>query len=350
MAWPATSSLIAHVRHPRCRDDRQGHRLPVDVEVRVPGRGRARSPAASTASQRPACARTRRARSARADPTRTTCSTSTTQLVLPVDTKIRFVITADDVIHAWWVPALGWKQDAIPGIVNEAWTDIEEPGIYRGQCAELCGKDHGFMPIVVRRCRKDEFEQWLAAEEGRRAPAPAPRQPPRLRRRATQRRRAADAAPAPPTTAPIAQQADRRPHRASARQATTHPDSPRRTTTTTATSRASSNAGSSRPTTRTSARCTWSSASSCSSSARRMCGVIRLELIEPGPAVRAARVLQPDDHHARAGDDLRRRDAGLRRPGQLDDPAADRRAGHGAAAHEQLVVLDPAVRLHACCC
>ncbi|MBL1958230.1 cytochrome c oxidase subunit II, partial [Klebsiella pneumoniae] len=67
-------------------------------------------------------------------------------LVLPTDTKIRFVITADDVIHAWWVPSLGWKQDAIPGLINEAWTEIKKPGIYRGQCAELCGKDHGFMP------------------------------------------------------------------------------------------------------------------------------------------------------------------------------------------------------------
>ncbi len=92
------------------------------------------------------------------------------QLVLPTNTKIRFVITADDVIHAWWVPALGWKQDAIPGIVNEAWTDIKEPGIYRGQCAELCGKDHGFMPIVVKAVPKAEFEQWLASKK----PAPAP--------------------------------------------------------------------------------------------------------------------------------------------------------------------------------
>src|SRR3546814_12330563 len=65
-------------------------------------------------------------------------------LVLPVDTKVRFVITADDVIHSWWVPALGWKQDAIPGIVNEAWADIQTPGIYRGQCTQLCGKDQGF--------------------------------------------------------------------------------------------------------------------------------------------------------------------------------------------------------------
>ena len=95
------------------------------------------------------------------------------QLVLPVDTKIRFVLTADDVIHAWWVPALGWKQDAIPGFVNEAWAQIEKPGIYRGQCAELCGKDHGFMPIVVRAVSKDEYATWLAAEQARRAP-PAP--------------------------------------------------------------------------------------------------------------------------------------------------------------------------------
>ena len=94
-------------------------------------------------------------------------------LVLPTDTKIRFVITADDVIHAWWVPALGWKQDAIPGIVNEAWTDISEPGIYRGQCAELCGKDHGFMPIVVKAVSKGEFRQWLDAQKAGQAPATA---------------------------------------------------------------------------------------------------------------------------------------------------------------------------------
>lgn len=93
-------------------------------------------------------------------------------LVLPADTKIRFLITADDVIHAWWVPALGWKQDAIPGIINEAWTEVKTPGLYRGQCAELCGKDHGFMPIVVKVVPKAEFEQWLAAERAKNAPAP----------------------------------------------------------------------------------------------------------------------------------------------------------------------------------
>ncbi|WP_439450674.1 cytochrome c oxidase subunit II [Stenotrophomonas sp. ATs4] len=91
------------------------------------------------------------------------------RLVLPVDTKVRFVITSDDVIHAWWVPALGWKQDAIPGFINEAWTSIEQPGVYRGQCAELCGKDHGFMPVVVEAVSKEDFKQWLA----QRKPAPA---------------------------------------------------------------------------------------------------------------------------------------------------------------------------------
>jgi cytochrome c oxidase subunit 2 len=103
-------------------------------------------------------------------------------LVLPTDTKIRFVITADDVIHAWWVPALGWKQDAIPGFINEAWTNIKQPGVYRGQCAELCGKDHGFMPIVVKALPRAEFESYLAAEVAARdetartaqAAAPAP--------------------------------------------------------------------------------------------------------------------------------------------------------------------------------
>ena len=96
------------------------------------------------------------------------------ELVLPTDTKVRFVITADDVIHSWWVPALGFKQDAIPGIINEAWTEIREPGVYRGQCAELCGKDHAFMPIVVRAVPRDEFDQWLAARKADNAPAPAP--------------------------------------------------------------------------------------------------------------------------------------------------------------------------------
>jgi cytochrome c oxidase subunit II len=75
------------------------------------------------------------------------------------------VVTADDVIHAWWVPALGWKQDAIPGIINTAWTEIRTPGVYRGVCAELCGKDHGFMPIVVKAVPREEYDAWLAAQK-----------------------------------------------------------------------------------------------------------------------------------------------------------------------------------------
>ena len=87
-------------------------------------------------------------------------------VVLPAETKIKFLITADDVIHSWWVPALGWKRDAIPGFINEAWTEIMEPGIYRGQCAELCGKDHGFMPIVLKVLPKDEYREWVRAQQG----------------------------------------------------------------------------------------------------------------------------------------------------------------------------------------
>ena len=82
-------------------------------------------------------------------------------LVVPVGKKIRFVITANDVIHAWWVPALAIKKDAIPGYVNEVWTKIDVPGTYRGVCAELCGRDHGFMPIVVKALPEAEYKTWL---------------------------------------------------------------------------------------------------------------------------------------------------------------------------------------------
>jgi len=90
-------------------------------------------------------------------------------IVLPVGKKVRFLVTANDVIHAWWVPQLGVKKDAIPGFINEVWAKVEEPGIYRGQCAELCGKDHGFMPIVVSAVSQEDFTKWVAAQKDKAA-------------------------------------------------------------------------------------------------------------------------------------------------------------------------------------
>jgi cytochrome c oxidase subunit 2 len=86
-------------------------------------------------------------------------------LVIPANKKVRFLITSDDVIHSWWVPAFAVKQDANPGFINEAWTNVDEPGIYRGQCAELCGKDHGFMPIVVEVKSVADYEIWLGEQK-----------------------------------------------------------------------------------------------------------------------------------------------------------------------------------------
>lgn len=88
-------------------------------------------------------------------------------LVIPTGKKVRFLMTSDDVIHSWWVPAFAIKKDANPGFINEAWTRVDEPGIYRGQCAELCGKDHGFMPIVVIAKTPDDYLAWVAQEESR---------------------------------------------------------------------------------------------------------------------------------------------------------------------------------------
>ncbi|PPC76330.1 cytochrome c oxidase subunit II [Pokkaliibacter plantistimulans] len=86
-------------------------------------------------------------------------------LVLPVGKKVRFLVTSNDVIHSWWVPDLAVKRDAIPGFINEAWTKIERSGTYRGQCAELCGKDHGFMPIVVEAKSEQEYSAWVANKQ-----------------------------------------------------------------------------------------------------------------------------------------------------------------------------------------
>lgn len=86
-------------------------------------------------------------------------------LVVPTGKKVRLLLTANDVIHSWWVPALGVKQDAIPGYVRDTWFKVDKPGVYRGQCAELCGKDHGFMPIVVDARSPEDYQRWLAAKK-----------------------------------------------------------------------------------------------------------------------------------------------------------------------------------------
>ena len=86
-------------------------------------------------------------------------------MVIPVDTKVRFLITGNDVIHSWWVPQLAVKRDAIPGFINETWTKADTVGVYRGQCAELCGEKHGFMPIVVNVVSQEEYEEWLGAKQ-----------------------------------------------------------------------------------------------------------------------------------------------------------------------------------------
>jgi cytochrome c oxidase subunit 2 len=95
------------------------------------------------------------------------------RLVVPVNKKIRFLTTAGDVIHAWWVPALGWKRDAVPGFINESWATIQEEGVYRGQCAELCGKDHGFMPIVVEAVSDSVYAAWVEKMQATAAQADA---------------------------------------------------------------------------------------------------------------------------------------------------------------------------------
>ncbi len=92
-------------------------------------------------------------------------------VVVPINKKIRFLITSNDVIHSWWVPDLGWKQDAIPGFINDAWTELKEPGVYRGQCAELCGKDHGFMPIVLVAKTQEDYDAWVEEQKGAAAAA-----------------------------------------------------------------------------------------------------------------------------------------------------------------------------------
>ena len=87
-------------------------------------------------------------------------------VVLPANRKVRILLTSNDVIHAWWIPKFGIKKDAIPGYINEMWTTVDEPGVYRGQCAELCGKDHAFMPIVAEVLSPQDFDAWVEEQKG----------------------------------------------------------------------------------------------------------------------------------------------------------------------------------------
>lgn len=87
-------------------------------------------------------------------------------MVVPVGKRVRLLITANDVLHAWWVPALGAKQDAIPGFIRDSWFKADKIGTYRGQCVELCGKDHGFMPIVVEVVSEEDYQAWVAKKKG----------------------------------------------------------------------------------------------------------------------------------------------------------------------------------------
>ncbi len=86
-------------------------------------------------------------------------------IVVPVHKKIRFLMTSQDVIHSWFVPALAVKQDAVPGFINDSWAKIEKPGTYRGQCAELCGQGHGYMPIVVKAVSEADYKKWVVAQK-----------------------------------------------------------------------------------------------------------------------------------------------------------------------------------------
>lgn len=86
-------------------------------------------------------------------------------LILPTHRKVRFLFTSDDVIHSWWMPEFSIKKDVLPGFINESWVNIERAGVYRGQCTELCGKDHAFMPIVVKAIDGGEFDNWLAEQK-----------------------------------------------------------------------------------------------------------------------------------------------------------------------------------------
>lgn len=134
-------------------------------------------------------------------------------LVLPVGKKVRLLITSNDVIHAWWVSELAVKKDAIPGYINETWVKIDRPGTYRGVCAELCGRDHGFMPIVVEALGEADYQAWLSQQKGGEAAAPTAAAPAVIELAAAPAATVTDAAPAAieiaaaaPAAAPVAKE------------------------------------------------------------------------------------------------------------------------------------------------
>ena len=229
----------AHRGHAQLRPDDQGHRLPVDVALRIP-----RPATSSFFSTLARDSDAARQLDSGIDPTTVPNYLLDVDhpLVVPVGTKVRVLLTADDVIHAWWVPAFGMKKDAIPGFVNELWFRADEPGIYRGQCAELCGRDHGFMPIVVDVRSQAEFDSWLKAQ---------------------QEGATADGERSSRGTAPPRRSNEFMTHEqhctSSARRTGARSRTTTRITTTTARRRAGA-AGCSRPITKTSARCTCCSA------------------------------------------------------------------------------------------
>ena len=167
MAVPATSTLIKVYDNDEAELDVLITGLPMEVEIRVPSKHQG-----SPSPFSPTCAHRRKRSTTPSKRVRHYLLEVDEPLVIPTNTKVRFLITANDVIHSWWVPEMAVKRDAIPGFINEAWTRATEEGIYRGQCTELCGAYHGFMPVVVHAVLADEFDAWMAAKRG----APEPRQ------------------------------------------------------------------------------------------------------------------------------------------------------------------------------
>ena len=325
MAVPAASTLVEHRRHAQHRAHHQGDRLPVGLAVRLPRQRRALLLAPRRARPTP-----RASSLSGVDPNTIEhyLLNVDNPLVVPAGMKVRLLVTAADVIHAWWVPAFGMKKDAIPGFVNEMWfkVDPDKTGLYRGQCTELCGRDHAFMPIVVDVAHAEDFEAWLksTAEQQKQAATRAaghraaaqPAAGDRLFEDLTIMAYDSHACTLTPPRRPRRPQAARLEALGLRHEPQGHrhdvpgvrgPDVLHR---------------------------------------RRDGDGHPRRAVPARPAVRRSAVLQLDDDDARAVHDLRRGDAGVDGACELADPDAGRRARHGAAPPEQLQLLDPAVRVH----